>query len=119
MIGAMRRSTLSMEERMDRRRFLLGLAGAFAAAGFMAASPQQAEALPLQPPPDLPPEPKPAPAVATEADLEAAKAEEAYWVVYRRRWRRRRWRRRYWRRYYYRPRRRYWRRRRYRRVYFY
>ena len=70
---------------MDRRRFLLGLAGAFAAAGFMAAGPQHAEALPLQPPPDLPPEPKPAPAVATEADLEAAKAEEAYWVVYRRR----------------------------------
>src|SRR3982750_2038673 len=102
MVETMRRSTLSMEERMDRRRFLLGLAGAFAAAG-----PQQAEALPLQPP-DLPPEPKPAPAVATEADLEAAKAEEAYWVVYRRRWRRRRWRRRYWRRFYYRPRRRYW-----------
>ena len=102
---------------MDRRRFLLGLAGAFAATALVAGGSKTAEALPMQPPPDLPPEPKPAPAVATEADLEAAKAEEAYWVVYRRRPRRwRRWRR--WR--YYRPYRRYWRRRRrYRRVYFY
>ena len=94
---------------MDRRRFLLGLAGAFAATALTAAGSRVAEALPLQPLPDLPPEPQPAPAVATEADLEAAKAQEGYWVVVRRRrwrpWRRRRyWRRRY----YYRP----WRRRR-------
>jgi len=106
---------------MDRRRFLLGLAGAFAATTLMASGSKMAEALPLQPPPDLPPDPIPEPAVATEADLEAAKAQEAYWVVrrryYYRPWRRR-WRRRYWRRYYYRPyrwrrrwRRRYWRRR--------
>jgi hypothetical protein len=105
---------------MDRRRFLLGLAGAFAAATLMASGSKMAEALPLQPPPDLPPDPIPEPAVATEADLEAAKAQEAYWVVRRRRyWRP--WRRRYWRRrYYYRPyrwRRRYWRRRYWRRRY--
>jgi len=91
---------------MDRRRFLLGLAGAFAATTLMASGSKMAEALPLQPPPDLPPDPIPEPAVATEADLEAAKAQEAYWVVRRRyyyrpyRWRRR-WRRRYWRRRYY------------------
>src|SRR3954470_11762859 len=103
---------------MNRRRFLLGLAGAFAATTLMASGSKMAEALPLQPPPDLPPEPIPEPAIATEADLEAAKAQEAYWVVVRRRrWRRwryyrpYRWRRRYWRR-------RYWRGR-YRRVYFY
>ena len=108
---------------MDRRRFLLGLAGAFAATTLMASGSKMAEALPLQPPPDLPPDPIPEPAVATEADLEAAKAQEAYWVVrrryYYRPWRRR-WRRRYWRRYYYRPyrwRRRYWRRRYWRRRY--
>ena len=104
---------------MDRRRFLLGLAGAFAATTLIAAGSRTAEALPLQPPPDLPPKSKPAPAVATQADLESAKAEEAYWVYYRRR-PRRRWRRyRRWR-YYYRPYRvrRRWRRR-YRRVYFY
>ena len=103
---------------MDRRRFLLGLAGAFAATTLMASGSKMAEALPLQPPPDLPPDPIPEPAVATEADLEAAKAQEAYWVVrrryYYRPWRRR-WRRRYWRRYYYRPYR--WRRRRWRRRY--
>ena len=69
---------------MDRRRFLLGLAGAFAAATLMASGSKMAEALPLQPPPDLPPDPIPEPAVATEADLEAAKAQEAYWVVRRR-----------------------------------
>jgi hypothetical protein len=39
---------------MDRRRFLLGLAGAFAAATLMASGSKMAEALPLQPPPDLP-----------------------------------------------------------------
>lgn len=105
---------------MDRRRFLLGLVGALAAATTLtAATSEVAEALPLQPPPELPPEPTPEHAIATEADLEAAKAQEAYWVR-RRRWRRYYWRprRRYWRRYYWRPRRRYWRRR-YRRVYFY
>jgi len=97
---------------MDRRHFLLGLAGAFAATAFTVSGSKMAEALPLQPPPDLPPDPIPEPAVATEADLEAAKAQEAYWVlVRRRRWRPRR--RRYWRRrYYYRP----WRRRRRRLV---
>ena len=44
---------------MDRRRFLLGLAGAFAAATLMASGSKMAEALPLQPPPDLPPDPIP------------------------------------------------------------
>ena len=103
---------------MDRRSFLLGLAGVLGTTALMAGS-NAAEALPLQPLPELPPEPHPEAAVATEADLEAAKVEDAYWVIYRRRrpwWRRRR---RDWRRYYWRPRRRYWRRRRWRRVYFY
>ena len=38
---------------MDRRRFLLGLAGAFAATALVAAGSKTAEALPMQPPPDL------------------------------------------------------------------
>ena len=97
---------------MDRRSFLFGLAGAFAASAIVGGS-GAAQALPLTPRPDLPPDPvAPAPAVATEADLEAAKAQEAYWVVVRRRRRRYYYRRR---RYYYRRRRYYYRRRRYRR----
>ena len=92
---------------MDRRKFLLGLVGGLTAAAAATAISQQAEALPLARPvsPRLPETPEPA--VATDADLEGVKVQDAQYYYYRRPRRRRYWRRRY-----FRPRRRYWRRRR-------
>lgn len=91
---------------MGRRSFLLGLADVLGTTTLLAGS-KAAAAPPLQPAPELPPDPHLGAGVANEADLEAAKAQDAYWIVYRRR--RRRWRRRRYswrRRYYWRPRRR-------------
>lgn len=98
---------------VDRRSFL-GLFGGLAAAVtlFKASS---SEAMPAAKPTDVAPA-GPEPAVATDADMEAAKTEKAYWRYRRyRRWRRRRYR--VYRRYY-RRRRRYYRRW-YRPVYYY
>lgn len=98
---------------MDRRSFLGLFGGLAAAVTLLKTSPS--EAMPAGKPADVAPL-APEPAVATDADMEAAKTEQVYWR--RRRWRRRRYRvyRRYYRRRFYRRR---WRRRYYRPVYYY
>lgn len=101
---------------VDRRSFLGLFGGLAAAVTLFKASP--GEAMPAAKPTDVAPA-GPEPAVATDADMESAKVENAQWR-YRRRWRRPRYRvyRRYYRRRYWRPRyyrrRYYWRRRYYR-----
>ena len=101
---------------MDRRLFLRGLLGVAAGAAAMAVTAQTAEAMLLSPTP-LPLDPNtaidPTTAILTEEEVAATKAQDAYWVVYRRRYRR-------YRRYCYNcyhRRRHYWRRRRL--IYFY
>lgn len=97
---------------MDRRSFLGLFGGLAAAVTLFKASP--GEAMPAAKPTDVAPA-GPEPAVATDADMDSAKTEKAYWRYRRyRRWRRRRYR--VYRRYY---RRRYWRPRYYRRYYYY
>lgn len=92
---------------------------AFAGAAAAVLHPAVSEAMPVAKTPQVNPAPA-GNAVATDADLEAAKTEQVYWGWRRRRYWRRRvywrpryryWRRRYWRRpVYWRPRRVYWRR---------
>jgi len=94
---------------VDRRSFLGLFGGLAAAVALLKSSPS--DAMPATNPTDVAPA-GPQPAVATDADMESAKTEKAYWR-YRRRWRRRRYR--VYRRYY----RRRWRRRYYRPVYYY
>ena len=96
---------------MDRRSLLKMFA--FAGAAVAVLHPVASEAMPVAK--ALPVDPvTTSNAVATDADLEAAKTEKVYWGWRRRRyWRRRvywRPRYRYWRRRYWRPRRVYWRR---------
>jgi hypothetical protein len=106
---------------MDRR-FFLKAAGVLASALVITRS-TPSEAMPVAPG-HLPAsgDPEIFPSVATEADVENVRPEEARWVWVgpRRRYWRRRYRR-YWRRrYYWRPwRRRYWRRRYWRRRWYY
>lgn len=75
---------------MDRRSLLTMFGVAAAAATVLA--PTLGDAMPVAPQPGASPLPTGNSAVATDADLAAAKPEKTYWV-----WRRhRRWRRHYW-----------------------